>query len=659
MNKFLLILLFLVLCTLIATNGFLNNIADDEIFQDNSIYTDGFLKENFNEYESTAKYNIKALLNIEQKEVVVKERIVWYNKTKFETNKLYFHLYLNGYSGNHTIFSKRYTVDSETSTRIQFKNITVNSDPALLKYISNDPEFPLDSTVASIKLSNQLMPEDSVIIEFEYSFNVPKSLKRLGYASGRNFYFISQWFPKLGVFENGEWNCSPFYHNTNFYSDFADYEVELSIPAEYEVASTGVVKKVTTYDDRRIFQITQNAVHDFVWMASDEINKVTDVFTRNDSSQVLIELFLQPEDSKYLDRYLESIKYTLSYFEDNIGSYPYQTLTCVDPPRTSNAGGMEYPTLFTVRSELFSREKTLRIESVTIHEFIHQYFQGIVANDEVNEAWLDEGISAYLTSLLVQEKYGAKYSTFRFLDFISVEGINFLQYNEIPLIYTLGDFTYTRGYRSFQKYYECNSIGAISDASFEIPRIDAYYVNSYYKPELLLMSLERIVGKQTMVQIFQRFFEQYKFRHPKGSDFFRIVEEVAGKDLTWFWEAYYQKNKIFDYGITNVRQIKDNIYEVDARRFEDGIAQTEIALVTESDTLYKQWDGKERFKIVRFETDKNVLGAEIDPLRKNLFDLNFSNNSFTTERRYAASFSFSMRWFFWIQNVLMILGSIA
>ncbi|MBU1100856.1 MAG: M1 family metallopeptidase [Bacteroidetes bacterium] len=659
MKKYLLLILFLVLCALLAVNGL---ISKKEFYEDSleaQGYSNGLLNSVSEEYISTAKYDIKAILENDINKIRVKEKILWYNKTEYGTNKLFFHLYLNGYSGNHTIFSKRYPVDAETSTRIEIERLSIDSETVSFNYFSENPEYPEDSTVAFISLPKDILTGDSVFIEIAYSFKVPKSLKRLGYAAGRNFYFISQWYPKLGVFENGRWNCSSFYPNTNFYSDFADYEVELSVPAGYKVASTGVVMKSVTQEDREIYSVIQNAVHDFAWMASDEIESYSTTFYRNDSSQVVIKLFLQPEHAKYMERYFDAIKYGMKYFEDNIGSYPYETLTCIDPPRTSQAGGMEYPTLFTVRSELFSRKKNLRIESIALHEFIHQYFQGMVANDEVHEAWLDEGITTFLTSKLLYEKYGPQYSTFRFLDYISIEGINFLQYNEIPLIYTLGDFALEKGYNSFVNYYKSKAIGAIADASNEILRVNAYYNNAYHKPEMMLMSLEKRIGQKVMMQIIKKFFEEYKFKHPKGSDFIRLAEEMSNENLSWFWDAFYKENRSFDYGITDVREIKNNVYEVDVERFLGGIVRTDIALITETDTLYKSWDGKDRFKIIRFETDKKVLGAEVDPLRLNLFDHDFSNNSFTMERKYGASLSFSMRWFFWIQNVLTILGSIA
>jgi hypothetical protein len=167
---------------------------------------------------------------------------------------------------------------------------------------------------------------------------IPRSVKRLGYATGRNFFFVSQWFPKVGVFENGKWICSQYHPYLNFFSDFGCYSVKIKVPKNYVVTATGVEEKKYSDELSTTFHFVQFGIHDFVWLASDDILHRSEVYTRNDGSQISIQAFVQPERQKYFARYFKAVKNCLRFFEDNIGIYPYQNITLVDVPRTSASG---------------------------------------------------------------------------------------------------------------------------------------------------------------------------------------------------------------------------------------------------------------------------------------------------------------------------------
>ena len=128
--------------------------------------------------------------------------------------------------------------------------------------------------------------------------------------------------------------------------------------------------------------------------------------------------------------------------------------------------------------------------------------------------------------------------------------------------------------------------------------------------------------------------------------------------MTWFFDNVYRNSYTFDYGIKDVAKLDKNIYAVFAERLGDGVFKNDVALYTDKDTLYSHWDGSEKWKILLFETKNKVIAAEIDPRRKNMLDINFANNSYTVEKNYGASISLVLRWFFWVQNALLLLGSV-
>ncbi|MCX7797513.1 MAG: M1 family metallopeptidase [Melioribacter sp.] len=637
-----------------------NNLQSNQklTLQDTSYYFKGILKSELDKINCIANYNIEVELISSQHLIYVKEKIIWINKTNFSTNELYFHLYANAYKSNNTLFAKAFYLRPENQTELLIKKFNVNGKTYRLIYCQPEIQNPNDSTVAKIILDKQINPGDSVKVYCEYSLKIPVSIKRFGRAAGRNFYFISQWFPKIGVFENGKWICSQYHPYLNFYSDFGEYNVKIKVPNKYLIASTGVIYKKENVENSIIYYITQIGVHDFAWMASDEILFYQDVFRRKDGTLVNILSYVQPEKKKYLNRYVQCIKNSLKYFEDYVGIYPYQNITLVDVPFTSASGGMEYPTLFTVSANLFSPIKTGWPEYLVVHEFAHQYFYGIIANNEVYEAWLDEGLTSYIATKIMYKYYPEILEHFKVISFVPVFGLNFLSYNGIPIIYTLAELRIPEGGTSIENYYRSLTIGSIADTSYKHPNRLSYIVNSYDKPELMLLSLERYIGFDKMMKILKNYYEKYKYKHPKSVDFINEVKNNHHENMDWFFDNLFYDARVFDYKISLVKKISSNEYEVIAERLGDGIFKNEIALYTNKDTLIQNWDGKERWKSFYFKTTDEVIAAEIDPKRKNLLDINFANNSYTLKPRYWASISIALRWFFWVQNALMILGSI-
>ncbi len=625
---------------------------------DTTYYFNGILKSEFNKIDFIANYNIDAELIPQKDLLLVNEEITWINKTNYPTNEIHFHFYANAYKSNKTLFASAFKLSEENKTEIQISNFHIQGKSYELIYYQLEIPNSHDSTTAKVILEKKINPGDTVKIYFEYSLKIPVSIKRFGKAANKNFYFISQWFPKVGVFENGEWVCSQYHPYLNFYSDFGNYNIKIKVPSNFVIASTGIIKEKSTNGKYSSYKIVQAGVHDFAWMVTDEILLIKDTYKRKDGSNIFIYAYIQPGNKRYADRFIECIKNSLDFFEKYIGIYTYQNITLVDVPYSSASGAMEYPTLFTVKTNIFSPIKTGLPEYLVIHEFAHQYFYGLIANNEVYEAWLDEGFASYISAKIMEHYYPEILENFKILKYIPVYGLNFLSLGDIPIVYTVADIPVAKGASSLKNYYQNLRIGTIADTSYKLPSRISYIVNSYDKPELMLLTLERYIGFEKMMSILSKYYEKYKYKHPKSSDFIELVNSYCSEDMNWFWENFYKNSKIFDYRITSIQKVSDDIYHVVVERLGDGIFKNDIVLYTDKDTIRQTWDGKEKWKIFEFITNNKVIAAEIDPARKNLLDINFANNSYTLEPRYWASISITMRWFFWMQNALMILGSI-
>ena len=247
---------------------------------------------------------------------------------------------------------------------------------------------------------------------------------------------MAQWFPKIGVYEGpgergrkqGGWNCHQYHSNTEFYADYGVYDVELNVPSNFVVGATGIRRSETHNPDRTTtYNYYQEDVHDFAWTASPRFVPVTRTFdwrkeAGNDFGKwakvlglsddqmalrdVSVTFLLEPGHLNVADRYFRALFNGLKYFGLWYGQYPYDTLTVVDVPRNSATCCMEYPTFITVGTSFWPGERSSEPEGVTVHEFGHQFWYGLVGNNEFEEAWLDEGFNTYSTGKVLETAYG-------------------------------------------------------------------------------------------------------------------------------------------------------------------------------------------------------------------------------------------------------------
>ena len=172
------------------------------------------------------------------------------------------------------------------------------------------------------------------------------SVGRAGWV--HDYHFIAQWFPKIAVFWQGQWNPHPFYAWTEFFADFGVYDVKLTLPRGFVVGATGRHEsKTDNPDGTESYRFVQEDVHDFAWTASRRFLERRARFDDAGYPPVDIRLLLQPEHAHLGDRYLEATKIALRTYGTWSAPYPYAQITVVDPAWGSGSGGMEYPTLFT------------------------------------------------------------------------------------------------------------------------------------------------------------------------------------------------------------------------------------------------------------------------------------------------------------------------
>jgi aminopeptidase N len=481
-------------------------------------------------------------------------------------------------------------------------------------------------------------------LELEWTAKIPRAVARTGYID--DFYFIAQWFPKLGVLEDAGWNTHQFHSATEFFSDFGVYDVRITVPSPFIVGATG--RQTGTTDNGNgttTHRYHGEDVHDFAWTASPDYIEASRTFTHPTLPPVEMRLLMQPEHRGQEERYFSATEATLKRYGEWFGAYPYGHATVVDPAFQSQADGMEYPTLFTGRARWIPSRNRQTPEMTVAHEAGHQWWYGMVASNEFEHAWMDEGLNTYATARVIEEAFPDNRWEARFFG-----GLVPWSFPEIP--YTRLDNDRIAGYRD--------------NAEADVPATPTFRywpstagIMSYNKTALWLHTLERHLGWPMMQKILSTYFERWKFKHPQPADFFQVVNEVSGQDLTWFFDEVYRSSNTFDYGVQDLvsERREDGSYRttVVARRYGEAVFPVEV-LTTFADghQITERWKGADRRAIYVYERAARVVSTHIDPRRVLLLDTVYTNNSRTLEPRSSeASLGWAARWMVWLQDLMV------
>jgi aminopeptidase N len=359
-------------------------------------------------------------------------------------------------------------------------------------------------------------------------------------------------------------------------------------------------------------------------------------------------LLLQPERRAQSERYFAITSATLARYGEWFGPYPYGYLTIVDPAFQSDSDGMEYPTLFTGRSRLFAPSSVQMPEMTTAHETGHQWWYGLVATNEFEHAWMDEGINTYAAARVLDEVFDPNRVEVRYFG------------GFIP--WSLRDIPFSRLDNDRLPGYRLNpEADAPWTPTFRYWPSTAAIV-SYNKTALWLHTLERRIGWPAMQRVLATYFQRWKFRHPKPADFFDVVREVTGQSYIWFFDEVYRSSNTFDYGVQELRseRVGDDMFRttVVVRRFGEAAFPVDVATTFEDgQQILERWDGQDRRAIYVYTRGTRAASVQVDPDRVLLLDVAYTNNSRTLQPRGGeASLKWSLTWMVWLQDLMLTYG---
>jgi hypothetical protein len=538
-----------------------------------------------------------------------KQSVTWKNPGRKPVSDLYFHLYPNAFSPGSTFLNesggklRSDAMPPGTSGSMEIASLTTEQGETLLprlRYVQPDDGNKDDRTLATLRLPESVKPGMSVTLRLTFTVKLPPIFARMGKAG--DFVMAGQWFPKVAVYEttgtrgraSEGWNLHQYHGNSEFYSDFGIYNVRIEVPEQYKVAATGFqIKPSTVAKGRKVYQFYADDVHDFAWSASPDFVYYEDSFSSTGVPGVRIKLYLDPLHKNLKDRYMHAAKSALAKLGAWYGDYPYSTLSVVIPPSAGNgAGGMEYPTLVTGAAAK-SDNPGYELERTLLHEITHQYWYGMVASNEFEEAWLDEGFTSYTEDKLMASVYGVVANT-------PVEA----SYLTDP--------------------------APLKQPSWHFGSAERYADNVYLRSKLVLTAIERQVGEKTMNKILRTYFQKYRFKHPSTEDFQRVVDNVTKTKWKDFFDSYVYRGEMADFAVHSISSGKSNdgYRSIIELRRNGGSPQPVTVLFGFSDgkTTRKLWDGAAPTARFQLDSASALSYVAVDPgLSVVLDNLRFNN----------------------------------
>jgi len=606
-------------------------------------------------------YNISITLNPKGENISGTETIVWQNTSDTATDILPLHLYMNAFSNNRSVFAlesggkhRGNRMDEKETKGFGYCKVTgilLNGENAMdtFRYISDIPDaeslglywkdevtktIKPDRTIGVIQLSKPLQPGESVTLKITFETKFPRVFARTGY--WQTFFMAGQWYPKLAVFQGAKgWNCHLFHYNSEFFADFAHYTVSLTVPKNYVVGATGYLKNETNTGNTKTLTFSVDNVHDFAWTAWDHWKVATDTW-----KHVKLFLLYPPGHEGTVQRQIEALKAGLSGYAELCGEdYPYKKFTLVDPPmQAAGAGGMEYPMLVTGMFPSTLLPAGVRIpEMVIVHEFGHNYFYGMLASNEFENAWMDEGMNSFATAYAMERHY--KYDVD--FPFLKMDG-----FDEARM--------------GFASYKGPDFPGK---AAWEFSPAGGYSDLSYNKPTIYFRTLENMLGKEKFLQIFHTYFARYKFKHPTPNDFLSVVKEIGGDQAEDFVRRMlYTRDKI-DYAVTRATSRKTPRFlglkdfkpipeskkdkKKEKRKYKNTIIVenrgdflypvTVVATLKDGSKQEFTWNGRDGWHRFDFESLSPMSVAIVDPDRVYACDISLKNNAITLQSRTGSS----------------------
>jgi len=514
-----------------------------------------------NSWQQNANYKIYIDIDVNKNTFKGSQEVLYTNNSPDTLNKVFFHLYFNAFRpesdmserlNNGDDNNRRFDINIKDLEPHEYGQLKVNN----LKQDGLNIDSFVSDTILEVTLTNPILPGESSLFTMNFNGQIPITIRRAGRDSPMGVkYSMAQWYPKISEYDYEGWNTAP-YTGREFHGVWGDFDVTIKIDKDFIVAASGYIQETDPNNNKlgylsgkkRVWNFKAPKVHDFTWAADSEY--IHDIYPgpngvklnfyyKNDPKIIANWKTLQPVTAELMD-----------FFNNYIGEYPYKQYSVVQ----GGDGGMEYSML----TLLNYGEELIPLISVTSHELAHAWFQGVLATNEMNHAWMDEGSASYFGELAESHVFNIDFHPIfterPYQDYISLATSG----QEMPLATNANRFKFNRAYE---------------DAAYD-------------KGFVFLSQLNYIIGEKAFEKTIKNYFDKYKFTHPLPNDLRRVAEQSSGILLNWYLTDWTQTTNQIDYAIKNV----------ESRKKKSVITLERIGLMPMPlEILVKYKDGNEEF----------------------------------------------------------------
>ena len=537
------------------------------------------------------------------------EKMVYYNNSSLNLNKIFIHLWPNAYKNSNTNLAKQKYSDGSTSFKyadsidlgyIDSLDFKVNGEIVKWQLLNEQID------ISELLLTKPLKPGDSIIITTPFRVKIPSGkFSRLGHIG--QSYQITQWFAKPAVFDKNGWHPMSYLDQGEFFSEFGNYDVSITVPKNYVLMATGDLQnkeeleflnekaeltsqlikenKLAVRDslgrkdmsfpkssvEKKTLRFIQKNVHDFAWFTDKRYHVLKGEVNVNNRKITSWALFTNNE-AKLWRRSIEYINDATRYFSKWVGEYPYNHVTAVDGT-ISAGGGMEYPNITVIGSSGDSKS----LETVIVHEVGHNWYYGILGSNERENAWMDEGLNTYIEIRYMEEKYPNGYFRKKDSTQNKSRGISLnIPMEEKELQHIAYQFNASRNYDQPLKM-----------GSKDFTQMN-YGAMVYCKTGIGFHYLKAFLGEALFDNCMNEYFNQWKFKHPNPNDIKIVFENVSKENLDWFFEDYIKTTKKTDYSLKKVSKINDQEYLIKLKNVTGYNSPIPIQMINDSNEIISE-----------------------------------------------------------------------
>jgi len=589
-------------------------------------------------WQQRVKYTMNIDMNVQTNQYKGKQKIDYWNNSPDTLTKVFFHLYWNAFQPGSMMDERsrrQGTIQVQRGANrvpdwdVRVRDRIINLKPdeigyqkvASVKMNGREQKTKVHETILEVMLDRPILPKTQVSFDMDWDAQVPLQIRRSGRdnPSSNVRYTMTQWYPKVAEYDQHGWHPTP-YVGREFHGVWGDFDVTINIDKNYIIGGSGYLqnaaqvgygyeekgtKVVRPAGDKLTWKFTAPNVHDFAWAADPDFIHLSKKIRPDLTLHVLYDK--ADKRVQEWEQIIPKMEKVIPFVEKKFGAYAYKQYSWVH----GGDGGMEYPMTTMVSGPG---------DGVTVHEFLHSWYQGMLATNESLYPWMDEGFTTFAENEALAHLNNSK---------------EFPHEGDYGAYFSLVKSGLEEPLTTHADHYNTNV---------------AYGTASYSKGAVFLAQLGYIVSDPIRDQIMLEYYRQWRFKHPDVNDFIRVAEKVSGLQLDWYKEYWVNSTRTVDYGIdslweaggaTNVRLAKIGMMPmpIDVKiTFKDGSSEWHYVPAyqmfgekpAEPDQknrkVYTSWRWTSpNFTIATNKRLTEITAVEIDPSYR-LADINWKNN---------------------------------